>query len=291
MMALAAPLGVAAEAAACGTCAVGDPTLTIVGFEQPAAHRLRTSFTVRHRRDEIGDPAVDRLQLSEQRLEIAAAYSPTERWTVSVMMPVVRRLVTEVNLAEMDAWAAGDLEMRVRAIVYRDREFAPRHLVGLIAGLEFPTANAEEDVNGNVLPLEFQAGTGSWDPSAGIAYTFFSNPWSLFVLSSAIFPTEGIADTRAGIVFRQSLMAQYQPLDYLGFRLGGETRVDRPNIDAGVRDPNSGGNITYANVGIIGLPHAKVLLHLTAAVPVIQRLDGDHTESVAVTGGLIYETL
>ena len=50
-VALFAPLWVAAEASACGTCAVGDPTLTVVWFEQPKGERVRTSGTLRHRND------------------------------------------------------------------------------------------------------------------------------------------------------------------------------------------------------------------------------------------------
>lgn len=289
LTALVVPLSSVSEAAACGTCSVGDPTLTIVGFEQPKAQRVRTSATARHRSDRIGEQNVDELQLSEQRLELAAAYSPTDRWTLSLMMPVVHRLVTAVNLAAADIWAPGDLELRVRAVVYRDRAFAPRHLVSLIGGLEFPTSSVERDAEGIPLPLEFQAGTGSWDPIAGVSYTMFSDPWSVYVSSVGIFPTQGTADTKVGISFRQTALGQLQPWTFLAFQVGAEFRIDRPGYIAGVRDPNTGGHITYGTFGIVGLPHAKVLLHITAAVPLVQRLDGAHEEGLGITGGLIYE--
>ena len=155
---------------------MGDPTLTIVGFEQPKANRVRTSATLRHRNDSIGETAVDELTLSEQRLELAGAYSPTDRISLSLMMPLVHRLITEVNLAEASIWAPGDLDFRLRGVIWRDRKFAPRHLVSLIGGLEFPTSSIEYDTDGVPLPLEFQAGTGSWDPIAGAAYTMFFGP-------------------------------------------------------------------------------------------------------------------
>lgn len=289
---LAALLGQAAiapEAFACGTCSVGDPTLTIVGFEQPRAHRFRTSAIVRLRNDRIGETQVDQLRLSEQRMELAAAYSPTDRFTASLMMPLVHRLVTAVNLAEADIWAPGDLELRLRGVIWRDRKFAPRHLVNLIGGLEFPTSSVETDAQGVPLPLEFQAGTGSWDPIAGIAYTMFSDPWSLFASSTAIFPTKGIADTQAGMSFRQTLLAQLQPWHFLGFQTGVELRLDRPGTIGGVRDPNTGGYIMYGSLGLIALPHEKIVLQATAALPMVQRLDGSHREGFAFTGGLIYD--
>jgi len=287
--ALVAPLWVAAQAFACGTCSVGDPTLTIVGFEQPKANRVRTSATLRHRNDSIGETAVDELTLSEQRLELAGAYSPTDRISLSLMMPLVHRLITEVNLAEASIWAPGDLDFRVRGVIWRDRKFAPRHLVSLIGGLEFPTSSIEYDTDGVPLPLEFQAGTGSWDPIAGAAYTMFSDPWSVYVSSVAVFPTTGIADTRASTSFRQTALGQYQPWTFLAFQVGAEFRLDGPGYIGGVRDPNTGGHITYGTLGLVALPHEKVVMHVTAALPLIQRLDGTHREGFAFTAGLVYE--
>ena len=287
--ALVAPLWTAAEASACGTCSVGDPTLTIVGFEQPKANRVRTSATLRHRNDSIGETAVDELTLSEQRLELAGAYSPTDRISLSLMMPLVHRLITEVNLAEASIWAPGDLDFRVRGVIWRDRKFAPRHLVSLIGGLEFPTSSIEYDTDGVPLPLEFQAGTGSWDPIAGAAYTMFSDPWSVYVSSVAVFPTTGIADTRASTSFRQTALGQYQPWTFLAFQVGAEFRLDGPGYIGGVRDPNTGGHITYGTLGLVALPHEKVVMHVTAALPLIQRLDGTHREGFAFTAGLVYE--
>jgi len=286
---LIAPLWVAAEASACGTCSVGDPTLTVVGFEQPKGNRVRTSATLRHRNDRIGEPRVDEIRLSEQRMELAGAYSPNDRVTLSLMMPLVHRLITEVNLAQANIWAPGDLELRARGVIWRDRKFAPRHLVSLIGGLEFATSSIEYDVNGVPLPLEFQAGTGSWDPIAGASYTMFSDPWSVYVSSVAIFPTTGIANTRAGNSFRQTALGQFQPWKFLAFQVGAEFRIDGPGYIAGVRDPNTGGHITYGTVGIVALPHEKVLMHVTAAIPMIQRLDGSHEEGFAFTAGLVYE--
>jgi hypothetical protein len=268
---------------------VGYPTLTIVGFEQPKANRFRSSATVRHRNDRLGEPEVDQLTLSEQRMELAAAYSPIDRFTVSLMMPLVHRAVTAVNLAEANLWAPGDLELRLRGVIWRDRKLAPRHLVSLIGGLEFPTSSIETDAEGVPMPLEFQAGTASWDPIAGASYTMFFDPWSLYVSSVAIFPTKGVADTDVGTSFRQTVLGQFQPWRFLGFQAGAEFRIDQPGYIAGVRDPDTGGHITYGTVGLIALPHQKLLLHATAAVPLVQRLDGNHEEGFAFTAGLVYE--
>jgi hypothetical protein len=287
--AFVAPLSIAAEVFACGTCAVGDPTLTVVGFEQPKSQRMRAYGTVRARNDRIGDPQVDELRLAEQRMELAGMYSPSDRWALSVMMPLVHRVVSAVNLAEADIWAPGDLEFRVRAVVWRDRRFAPRHLVNMIGGLEFPTGSIERDAQGVPLPLEFQAGTGSWDPIVGASYAMFSNPWSVYASSVALFPTQGTADTNVGTSFRQTVLGQYQPWHFFAVQVGTELRVDQPSLVGGVRDPNTGGEIMYGSAGLIGMPHEKVLLHFTVAIPMFQHLDGAHVEGLAITTGLVYE--
>ena len=289
IVAVLAAIGGSADAYACGTCSVGDPTLTIVGFEQPKGNRVRTSATLRHRNDSIGESDVDLLTLSEQRMELAGAYSPTDRVSFSLMMPVVHRLITEVNLAEASIWAPGDLDLRVRGVIWRDRKFAPQHLVSLIGGLEFPTSSIEYGENGVPLPLEFQAGTGSWDPIAGATYTMFHDPWSVYVSSIAIFPTTGIADTKASNSFRQTVLGQYQPWRFLAFQTGVEFRIDGPGYISGVRDPNTGGHITYGTLGIVALPQDKFMIHATAALPIVQRLDGTHREGFAFTAGLVYE--
>ena len=85
--ALVAPVWAASGASACGTCSVGDPTLTVVGFEQPKAHRIRTSAALRYRNDSIGESDVDRLTLAEQRMELAGAYSPTDRLAIRSSSP------------------------------------------------------------------------------------------------------------------------------------------------------------------------------------------------------------
>ncbi|MGD8318765.1 MAG: transporter, partial [Myxococcales bacterium] len=55
LAALLGPAAIASDASACGTCSVGDPTLTVVGFEQPKANRFRTSAIMRLRNDRIGE--------------------------------------------------------------------------------------------------------------------------------------------------------------------------------------------------------------------------------------------
>ena len=274
---------------ACGTCTVGDPTLTVFGSGQPTERRLRVSAVMRHRRELIGNKGVDRLELKEQRLEFGMAFSPTDWLTMSAMMPLVHRKIREVNLAQRRRWAAGDLELRARVRVYSDRRFAPRHLLSLIGGVEAPTSKSARDSAGENLPLEFQTGTGSWDAIIGASYNFFSDPWSIYLSTLGTFPTKGHGGAKGGNQIRVSSTLQWQPWTAFGFRGGAEFRAERATRENGTKDANSGGHIAYANVGLVALPHNKLTLHATVFVPVVERLRGSHNEFVSFNAGALYE--
>ena len=277
------------EANACGTCTVGDPTLTVMGVGQPKAARVRTSVAIRRQEDRVGEQNVDALELREQRLEFGVAYSPTDRLTASVMMPLVHLRVTEINLAERNTWAPGDLEIRLRGMIFSDRAVAPRHTLSAIVGLELPTSTTARGTDGLVLPLEFQAGSGSWDPIAGASYNLFANPWSLYLTALATFPTSGHANAKGGMQFRQLATVQFQPWSVFGFRAGAEFRVEGATTERGIEDPDSGGHVTYLSAGLVALPHSNVVLHVAASIPVIERFSGTHDEGLSISAGIIYE--
>ncbi len=277
-------------AAACATCSVGDRTLTSMGAAQPYANRVRLSLTARHRYDAIGTEGVDGLQLRELRLDLAAAYSPADWLTLSVLAPLVRRDVRFTNLARSVSWNLGDIELNVRGVLYRDRRFAPRHLVSAMAGLKAPTAPARRDPFGQLLPLELQAGTGSWDPSLGVTHAFFADPWSTFISSILTLPTAGFGGSRGGVSWRTVANVQLQPSDAFGIRAGAMLRVDAVARETrqegqGV-EPDSGGAVVYATMGAVVSPATDVIIQANLAVPVVNALRGQHDEGLAVSLGV-----
>lgn len=81
-------LAFAMDARACSTCTVGDPTLTVMGAEQPTAGRLRFSSSLRWRRERVEQGH----RLVERRLELGVAWSPIARVTLSVGVPIVSQI-------------------------------------------------------------------------------------------------------------------------------------------------------------------------------------------------------
>jgi len=278
-----------ASARACATCAVGDPTLTVMGAEQPFAHRVRGALFFRYRTDRLGEPGVNAIDLSEERIEASVSYSPTTRYSLSLSIPTVHRRVSYVNGAEDALWSLGDMELRFRAFVYRDSDRAPRHLLATLVGIQLPTAPLDRDSNGQVLPLELQAGSGSFNPIAGLTYGFFADPWSFSAVSAVVVGTPGRADVRVGTSWRTTLRAQLQPWSAVGFLLGADLRLDGRTLEGGETDPDSGGFIAYLTGGLVVSPATDLILSATVSYPTINALYGHHEEGLALAIGCMYD--
>jgi hypothetical protein len=156
-------------------------------------------------------------------------------------------------------------------------------VLAITGGIKLPTG-ANDRLGGDDPHL--QLGTGSWDPSAGLWYTFGDHPWTWY----------------AGATFRLSTA------NSRGFRYGnalfGTAGVRRAffdeqlliSVEAQAReagydtdDPNSGGFLTYATAGAaVALP-ANLLVRLQLQLPVISRLNGLQTEHPVGFAGLSWD--
>lgn len=278
----------AQRARACGTCSVGDPTLTAFGAGLPARHRGRAVAALRTRRETVTEGAA-RLELRERRLELGLAWAPSDRWVLSALVPVVHQRVTWPNLAEERRWGLGDAALQARGVLWRDRGFAPAHVLSGLVGLELPTASdlarAEQLASDDAQP-----GSRSWDPTAGLAYAFFGGAFSLQSAATLLLPlSEGFGGRRPGPTLRLLALGQWQPHEVIGFRLGATARVDgRDRVD-GARDARSGGALVKGTAGLLLAPHPRLLLEARASLPVWQERRGGHEDGFAMFLGGILE--
>ncbi len=232
-------------AAACASCALGDPTLTAMGTEQPYVNRLRASLELRHRVDEIGEGGAG-LRLTEQRLDSQLAWAPHPRVFLLGTFPLLRREVSYADVLHRRTWGPGDIELRAKVFVYRDREFALRHLVAALVGVKLPTAALEKSPAGQTLPIEVQPGTGSVDPIIGASYGFFSMPWSVYASTQAVVSTTGTNGFRASRSLRSTVALQRQLGTLTALRLAADTRLDGKERERDAESPDSGGFIAFA---------------------------------------------
>lgn len=264
-------------AQACATCAVGDPTLNVMGVEQPFAGRTRIATELRHFSETSGVPGESSVASSDQRLSVALSHSPTPRLTLAMRVPLVFRHLTFENLATESIVGPGDVTVRARYVLYRDRPFSPSRLLWAHAGLEVPSAPVRQGPGGP-LPLERQLGTGSWDTSLALGGSFFANPFSLHGSALVFLPTHGTGDSRVGTHLRTTVVAQLQPWSFLGFRLGVDARFEGATFEGGAEDVNSGGIVGYLTGGLIGSLTTDVVTWLNFSLPLLQALNGEQSE-------------
>lgn len=279
---LLAGLFSARAAYACATCGCGDPTLTVMGSEKPFEGRLRAAIEFRHRTDSIGRESFNRQSVSEQRLDAQLIWAPTSWLVLMADVPALYRTVRYVNLAEEQQTGLGEVELRGKWFVYQNDPFVPSHLLAITGGAKLPTARFSRDPNGDPLPIELQAGTGSIDPILGLAYSYFKNDWSFYASATGTLTTWGHEDYRAPRSLRTTTALQYQFTMNIAGRLGIDTRTDTTGREEGVVAADTGGFIGFATAEALispGIP-SDWLFYGGVRVPVVNALKGRHDEGV-----------
>ncbi|MCA9517377.1 MAG: transporter [Myxococcales bacterium] len=278
---LVAVAGAAAAAAperarACAACSLGDPTLAAFGTERPYEDRLRFTFEGRYREDAVGEARVDRVALEELRAELGAAWAPADDLFLQLALPVLFRHLREVNLAETSLLATGDLELRARWQLTRG--------LAATAGVSLPTAPTARRADGSALPRELQPGSGSVDPSLGVAGTLDDYPLSLTGSAWLTAPTGD-----AGLSARLSVAAQAQLAPALALRVAVDGRVDGKSTEHGVTERDSGGAIAFIGADVVISPATDLVLTIGGRAPVWNALAGWHDEGVVMFVGVAYD--
>lgn len=177
----------------------------------------------------------------------------------------------------------GDLTgvVRVTALAF-DRPHETIRLAPFV-GLKLPTgADDEADARGR-LPQPFQLGTGSWDPLAGIVFTWQTLRRELDVAAGYSLRTEANG-FEAGDEARGDASFQYRVVPW-GDLGGGvpnylyavlETNAVWRARDrvAGAEDPDSGGFTWYLAPGLQWVT-TRVILELAVQFPVVKATNGD----------------
>lgn len=273
-----------AAARACATCGCGDPTLTAVGVEQPFAGRVRVSLALSHLSYAEGR-GLARVEVHDQRATLGVSLSPNEWLTLSVFAPLVWREVAHASLAHETTLGSGDPELRARFVLFRDRAFAPEHLLSAQLGARLPTPTRLHDGRGNLLPLDAQTGTGSFDPMVGLTWSWFAAELSMHTSALLTVATEGTGGWRNGPSVRLAWQGQWQPLPELALVLGLDARIDADPALAGA--PQAGGGaVVFASPGVLIAPGGDWLLWLVARLPFVNALSGERSDGPIVELGM-----
>jgi hypothetical protein len=260
-----------------------------MGTEQPFAGRLRLAATVRAWGMSTGEATLESATLRELRMEVAASYAPLRWLFLSATLPLQARAVQDVSLARERSWGPGDLEVRAKAYLFRDREFSPDHLVSVLVGIELPTSPTVHDAQGRPLSLDAQLGTGSWDPLAGLAYSMFRGEWSFIASATGSLSTRGRMGFRGGASLRNTLAAQYQPHSRWALRLAVDTRLEGASDTLGVREPVGRGFIGFVSPEVLYSPATDVIIQAGVRAPVLTLLSGQVRQTPILQAAVVYD--
>jgi hypothetical protein len=270
---LVAALALPAPAAACATCGAGDPTLTLAGTEQPFAGRLRTSLSIAS-----SGTSTSAAHTDERRLTLGAAWAPWSFLMLSAAAPLVWRDASTSSLAREGGVGPGDLDLRARLVVLRDRPFAAQHLVTLQLGARVPLAPALSDAQGRPLDDDAQTASRTLTPLVGLAWSFYAAPLSLQTYALLSIPTRGGDGLADPVELRAATLALVQVAPSLSLVVGPETRA---RLDA---TGASGGAVLFGTLGAM-IGAGDVAPYVLVRIPVVASFGDGHRESLGLELG------
>ncbi len=287
---LAAAVSAAPTLWACSTCLCGDPTLTLTGTDKPFAGRQRISADFLVRDETQGEPGVDDQRFEEMRYSLGYAYSPSSRWTLTAQLPYVQKTVSAASLASTDARGIGDLELGVKVFLQPSREIPVRELYGLMLGLRLPTAQEQDDQNGQPVDVDALPGSGAYVPSFGGWYGRYAFPWLFYVSASFQYALdEGYQGYRPGDAIVGTALAQYAVLPELALQVALDFRQTEPNTFSGNDDENSGGFLAQLAPRAVWNFWPEWSLNAGVQIPLIESYNGKQSNEPTYSVGLSYD--
>jgi hypothetical protein len=250
---------------ACAACGCGDETLTATGTEKPYKNRVRVAFEERAGRWDTGSG--DEAERSwTSRSSLALSWAPHDRVVLGALLPWVVRWVSTGN-DQIRPNGLGDLELSTRFVLYRERRFAPRHLLWGMAGIKAPTGPRAFDDRGYPYPDDLQPGSGSWDPFFGATYGWFGDRVAVFASASYRLTTPNTRGWRRGSLLGATVAVQYQPVSWFAAGLGLDGGWLQQDTTHGAPILDSGGVMLDLAPSLLFMPVMDLLVKVAADVP------------------------
>jgi hypothetical protein len=213
-------------------------------------------------------------------------YALAPRFSVSAIVPVPKRHSEELgengNMVVGNQFGVGDLSLLLRYKPVVDHGMTSTTIFSLTAGLKLPTGRTDgKDSEGNLLDAHVQLGTGSTDVLAG-ASTFVA--WERTALIANLLAgitTAGANGHQFGNSLNYDLTVRYKiyPAEYdetqLFMTLGVNGELRGREIQDGMSDPNTGGNVTYVSPGLQFFVSSAVSVEAIFQYPFLHALHGE----------------
>jgi hypothetical protein len=232
---------------------------------------------------------------------LIAGYGLSDNCTVGVYLPYIMR--NNLREGHIDDGSSavhnhGDPRGLGDTGLFSEYRFLHQERSGieaaLLLGLKCPTGQTHvEDPEGERLSTEHQPGSGSWDPSVGIACTRRLSNISLDFNVLYTIATNGAQETNLGDILNYNASFSYclyqdekhhdedhhAPVCNLVLEANGEWH-QKQTIDR-ITDTNSGGDIVYLTPGIVFDLEKEWLFSFSVGIPVFQQLNGVQSKADA----------
>ncbi|HZZ83713.1 MAG TPA: transporter [Anaeromyxobacteraceae bacterium] len=296
LLAAVLALGAPRAARACSVCGCGDPQLEA---NDPAATsgRFRLQLESQYLTVTSGTEGAPGLtdHLTQYTLRADAVYGPTDRLSLMVQVPLVRKeLSTTGQGADRPTSSLsglGDVELGARYSLFSRVDFGRRQRqeLAVSAGTSLPTGANDGRMGGARVDEHGQVGTGSFGPYAGLHYAFSRGDWDAFATLSLRAHTTSSFGYQYGQALLWSLHAQYQAAPRLVLSAGIDGRNAWADLDHGAAVDDTGGLLLAAAPAAWFNVAGGFWLGARAQLPFYSRLRGEQSVGPTVMAGLQYQ--
>lgn len=220
------------------------------------------------------------------RTTLAGSGSPSMWITLGAALPVPAGEQRTSDGVVRRFGGLGDLEIYARPLLFRERRFAPRHLLSALIGVKFPTGPRVSDSSGYPVPADLQPGSGSFDPLVGASYGYFGDAVTILASLSYRHATVGWGGYRRGSTLAGTALVQRGVHRVVALGLGidashlrpdevqvpPETEEPAPTAPApvGRELPATGGTLLSLTPQILVAPGRDVVLRAAVQLPIAQ---------------------
>jgi len=219
---------------------------------------------------------------------LGVSYGITDDFTLGLNIPYIYiNNVREAHGDEPDeVHRHGDSDGIGDLTVFGQYRFfeADEYESSLLFGLKLPTGNTHvKDVNEERFDMEFQAGSGSWDPMIGIAAGKRFGRLSLDTSLLYLISTEGAQNTDLGDSFTYNAALSYRAMEKVvawDLILEANGQLKQKQQINGDKDGNSGGHSVFISPGTRITWNNRWFMFFSLSLPVIQDLNGIQNDIV-----------
>jgi len=280
------------SALACSVCGC-DPAASTLGLDRPSNGSFRFALEDRVLQKESGT-GDDAESERENRILLRAQYAPIHSLVLQADVPyfTMKRHLNADGVNDDTAQGFGDASVGARFELFRSGIEA-RHVLSLLGSLKMPTGANSRVVKGEDAPDEhIQLGTGSWDQTVGLSYTYGPRPWTLFANVQGKINTANSRGFKYGNALFATAGARRAFLES-GRLIGSlEAQVRTAGFDRfqdGSVDPDSGGSVLYSTASLAYALTPDLMMRGIVQVPTATWLHGTQSEHTVAYVALSYD--